>query len=223
MERRTYNERLYQAFARVGKAAASPQRLRLLELLSQAPRTVESLAASSGMSVANTSQHLRTLREAGLVESERDGTYVVYRLAGPDVNAFLDAVRGLAESHIADVDRVRREYLESRDTMEAVDGDDLLRRVRGGEVTVLDVRPTEEYEASHVSGAISVPLGELKGRLRSLPTDRDVVAYCRGPYCVLALDAVDLLRKHGIRAFRLEDGVHALAEKGVEMVFGKNN
>lgn len=217
MDRKAYGDTLYGQFARVGKAVGSPQRLRLLELLSQGERTVEMLANRAGMSVANTSQHLQTLRQAGLVTSERDGVFVIYKLAGPDVHWFLNSLRGLAEARIAEVNQVRREYLESRDSMERVGVESLIDRIRGGEVTVVDVRPPEEYAATHVAGAVSIPFGKLRQELGSLPRDREVIAYCRGPYCVLAVEAVQMLREHGFDAVCLEDGVFEMREKGLDM------
>lgn len=198
---------IYEQIARIGKATASPGRLELLELLSQSPRTVEALAAQLGQSMANTSHHLQVLRRARLVDAEKAGLHVTYRLADPQVGEFFLRLRRLAQSRLAEIEQVSRQYLEKRGVMEAVDKDQLLRRVRAGEVTVIDVRPREEYLAGHLPGAISVPLSELKKRARELPKNRDIVAYCRGPYCVMALDAVDLLRHRGLRAHRLEDGV----------------
>jgi len=179
----------------------------LLDLLCQGPRTVEALAEQAGISVANASQHLQVLRAARLVETEKKGLYVEYRLAGDEVCTFFFALRGLAESRLAEVEQVAREYFEQRGAMEAVESEELLRRVRNGEVTVLDVRPPEEYRAGHIPGALSIPIGELKARLKELPKDREVVAYCRGPYCVMAVEAVELLRKKGFTAHRLEQGV----------------
>jgi rhodanese-related sulfurtransferase len=198
---------IYEQIARIGKAAASPARLEVLDLLSQGPRTVEAIAAQIGQSVANTSHHLQVLRGTRLVEAEKVGTYVTYRLADPLVVAFVLQLRTLAQARLAEVDRVSQDYLAKRGVLEAVGEGELLRRVKNGAVTVIDVRPTEEFEAGHIAGAISVPLSELKKRLRDLPKDREVVAYCRGPYCVMALDAVEILRKKGFRAYRLEHGV----------------
>ncbi len=198
---------IYEHIARIGKATASPGRLELLDLLSQGPRTVEALAAQIAQSVANTSHHLQVLRRARLVEAEKAGLHVTYRLADPQVAAFFLHLRTLAESRLAEIEQVSRRYLEERGALEAVDDDELLRRVRAGDVTVIDVRPREEYLAGHIPGAVSLPLGELKERLRDLPKGQDIVAYCRGPYCVMALDAVDLLRRKGFRAHRMEQGV----------------
>ncbi|MBC7174267.1 MAG: metalloregulator ArsR/SmtB family transcription factor, partial [Polyangiaceae bacterium] len=202
-----FKDEIYEQFARLGKAVSAPKRLELLDLLCQSPRTVEALAEQAAISVANASQHLQVLRSARLVEAEKKGLYVEYRLAGEEVCAFFFALRGLAKSRLAEVDKVAREYLEERGAMEAVVGDELLRRVKSGEVTVLDVRPPEEFRAGHIPGALSIPVGELKARLKELPKDREVVAYCRGPYCVMALEAVELLRKKGFKAHRLEQGV----------------
>ena len=204
---RRFKDAIYAQFARIGKAVSAPKRLELLDVLCQGPRTVESLAEQIGVSVANVSQHLQILRAARLVETEKRGVYVEYRLADNQVCRFFQVLRGLAETRLAEVQRVTQEYLEERGAMEAVDGDELLRRVRNGEVTILDVRPPEEYRAGHIPGALSVPLPELKKRLARLPKDREVVAYCRGPYCVMAIEAVELLRKKGFRAHRMEQGV----------------
>jgi rhodanese-related sulfurtransferase len=198
---------VYEQIARIGKATASPPRLELLDLLSQGPRTVEALATQLGQSVANTSHHLQVLRRARLVEAEKTGLQVTYRLADPQVGEFFLRLRMLAQSRLAEIEQVSRQYLEERGVMEAVEKDELVRRVRAGEVTVIDVRPREEYLAGHLPGALSVPLPELKKRVRELPKARDIVAYCRGPYCVMALDAVELLRRKGFHAHRIEYGV----------------
>ena len=204
---RRFKDSIYEQVARVGKAASAPKRLELLDLLCQGPRSVEALALQAGISLANASQHLQVLRGARLVEAEKKGLRVEYRLASEDVCEFFLTLRGLAESRLAEIDQVTREYFESRGAMEAVEGEELLRRVRDGEVTVLDVRPSEEYRAGHIPGALSVPVSELKARLRELPKDREIVAYCRGPYCVMALEAVQLLRAKGFEAQRMEQGV----------------
>ncbi|MCH8811519.1 MAG: metalloregulator ArsR/SmtB family transcription factor [Gemmatimonadetes bacterium] len=220
MDIKTYSDALYGQFARIGKATSSPRRLMLLEVLCQGPRTVETLAKETGQSVANTSQHLQVLRGARLVEAERDGLHVVYSTAGDDVCSFLGMLRGLADARLAEVEQVRREYMEGRNMMERVDESVLIERVRNGEVTVLDVRPREEFEAGHVLGALSIPLRELEERLGSLERGRDVVAYCRGPYCVLAVEAIETLRAHGFTAFPLEDGVDELRAKGFALETG---
>ena len=198
---------IYEQIARIGQATASPNRLELLDLLSQGPRTVEALARQTGQSVATTSHHLQVLRRARLVDGDKAGLYVTYRLADPQVGDFFLELRQLAESRLAEVQQVTRRYLEQRGALEPVDNEELVRRVRAGEVTVIDVRPREEYVAGHIPGAISVPLADLPKRLRDLRKRHDIVAYCRGPYCVMSLDAVDLLRRKGFRAQRLEHGV----------------
>jgi rhodanese-related sulfurtransferase/DNA-binding transcriptional ArsR family regulator len=212
---------IYQQIARIGRAAASASRLELLDLLSQGPRTVEALAGQTGHSVATTSHHLQVLRRARLVDAEKAGLYVTYRLADPQVGDFFLQLRRLAESRLAEVQQVTRQYLDRRGALEPVDNDELVRRVRAGEVTLIDVRPREEYVAGHIPGAISVPLAELPGRLRHLPRRQAVVAYCRGPYCVMALDAVDLLRRKGIRAHRLEQGVAEWRAQGWRVATGE--
>ncbi len=198
---------IYEQIARIGQATASPSRLELLDLLSQGARTVEALAHQTGQSVATTSHHLQVLRRARLVEARKSGLYVTYRLSDPQVGDFFLSLRSLAESRLAEVQQVTRQYLEERGALEPVDNDELVRRVRAGDVTLIDVRPREEYVAAHIPGAISVPLADLGKRLGKLQKRRDIVAYCRGPYCVMALDAVDLLRRRGFRAHRMEHGV----------------
>jgi rhodanese-related sulfurtransferase/predicted transcriptional regulator len=204
---RRFKDSIYEQFARLGKAVSAPKRLELLDLLCQAPRTVEALAEQASISVANASQHLQILRAARLVEAEKQGLYVEYRVADDQVCRFFHSLRGLAESRLAEVEQVSRAYLTERGAMEAVQSTELLRRVREGEVTVLDVRPAEEFGAGHIPGALSVPLSELKKRLGELPKNREIVAYCRGPYCVMAMEAVELLRKKGFKAHRMEHGI----------------
>lgn len=204
---RRHKDAVYDQLARVGKALASPKRLELLDLLCQAPRTVEELAELAELGVGNASQHLKQLREARLVESSKRGLYVTYRVASDDVARFLVAMRALAEAQIAELPAAVRRVLGGRQPAEPVDGPELVERVRRGEVVVLDVRPPEEYTAGHVPGARSIPLPELAARLAELPADLPIVAYCRGPYCVYAADAVELLRRHGYAATRMDQGV----------------
>jgi rhodanese-related sulfurtransferase len=214
---RAYKNAIYEQLARIGKAVASPRRLELLDLLAQGPRTVEALAREAGLGVANTSQHLRALRAAELVTAEKSGPFVTYRLASPEVADFFRALRQLAESRLAEIARLTRDFLEARGVLEAVDRETLVARVRRGEVTVVDVRPSEEFGAGHIPGALSVPLADLEQRLADLPRDREVVAYCRGPYCVLAVEAVRLLRAHGFRAVRLADGIADWRARGLDV------
>lgn len=197
---------LFAQFARVGKALSNGNRLELMEYLAQGERSVDALARVSGLTVANTSQHLQQLRQAGLVTCRKQGLKVYYRLSGDDVIRLLDALRGVAERHVADVERLINSYLSVKDGLEPIPRDELLKRARQGLVTVLDVRPAEEYQAGHVPGAVNVPLQELEHHLSRLKPDQEIVAYCRGPHCVLAFDAVARLREKGLRARRLEDG-----------------
>ena len=213
---------IYEQIARIGQATGSPSRLELLDLLSQGARTVEALAHQTGQSVAATSHHLQVLRRARLVEARKAGLYVTYRLADPQVGEFFLQLRSLAESRLAEVQHVTRQYMEERGALEPVGNDELVRRVRAGEVTLIDVRPREEYAAAHIPGAISVPLADLGKRLGTLQKRRDVVAYCRGPYCVMALDAVDLLRRKGFRAHRMEHGVSEWRAQGWRVEAGED-
>jgi rhodanese-related sulfurtransferase/DNA-binding transcriptional ArsR family regulator len=198
---------LNQQFARVGKALASPRRLEVLDLLAQGPRTVESLAAETEMSVALASSHLQVLRSVGLVVARRDRQSMHYRLVGDEVYALLAAVRAIARDHLAEVEGAAAAYRGVSDEPEPITREDLWARVRAGEVKVLDLRPRVEYEAGHIPGAVSIPLDELPARLAEMPNEREIVAYCRGSYCVLAPQGVDLLRSHGLRARRLEEGL----------------
>lgn len=204
---RQFKNDVYEQLARVGKAVSAPKRLELLDLLCQGPRTVESLADQTAISVANASQHLQVLRAARLVTAAKKGLYVEYRSADEEVCRFFVALRQLATSRLAEIERVTRAFMEQRGVLEEVRGEELIRRVRTGEATILDVRPVEEYQAGHIPGALSIPLADLKTRLRDVPKEREVVAYCRGPYCVMAVDAVTLLRERGFTAHRLEQGV----------------
>ncbi len=204
---REFKDRLFEQFARIGKALASPKRLEIVDLLAQGERTVEEIAEKTSMSVASASQHLQVLKAARMVESRREGTYFHYRLADEEVFRTWQAVRALAESRLAEVERVVEAYLEDRDALEAVDAPELMGRLSDGSVVVLDVRPEEEYRAGHIPGALSVPVDALEAALQTLPRDREVVAYCRGPYCVFSDEAVAYLRARGYRARRLRQGL----------------
>jgi rhodanese-related sulfurtransferase len=199
-------KRLYEYFARVAKAMGSANRLELLEAVGQGERSVDELAKASGMSVANTSHHLQILRDGGLVRSRKEGLQVFYRLADPDIPGLLAGIRRVAEHQLAEVERIVRDNFESRDALTPVKRDELMHLVKAGDAVVMDVRPDSEYAAGHIPGAINVPLDHLPKRLGLLSKDQEVVAYCRGPYCMLAFDAVDQLRKSGYRARRLQDG-----------------
>jgi DNA-binding transcriptional ArsR family regulator/rhodanese-related sulfurtransferase len=222
---RAFKDRLYGLFARIGKTLASPHRIELLELLAQGERTVESLAEEIGLSLANTSQHLQALRQAAFVESRKEGLYVHYRLADPAVSDLCRSVRTVAEHRLAELDRLVRDHFGHRSSAEPVGMTELLRLARSRDVIILDTRPPGEYAAGHIAGALSVPIDGMQRRLRELPRTRAYVAYCRGPYCVYADRAVDVLRAKGRRARRLLEGfpewkaaglpVHTGAERGV--------
>jgi rhodanese-related sulfurtransferase len=207
MRARELKDGVYEQFARIGKAVSAPKRIELLELLCQGPRTVEALADQTAISIANASQHLQILRRARLVEAQKKGLFVEYRLADEGVLKFVHAMRGLAEARLAEIGEITNAYLKARGALERISGKELMQRVRNGEVTVLDVRPAEEYHAGHIPGARSVPVGELRKRLAELPRNREIVAYCRGPQCVMAIEAVELLCKEGFRAYRMEQSV----------------
>jgi rhodanese-related sulfurtransferase/DNA-binding transcriptional ArsR family regulator len=200
---------LFEQLARVGKTLGNGKRLELLDLLSQGPRSVADLAAAAGLGLTTASMHLKALREAGLVATTREGTTIRYRLAGDDVAALFAQLRTVAAAHLADVDRARTRYLGTQDgeDTEQVDREELLRRAQAGEAIVLDVRPAPEFAAGHIPGAVSIPLDELPDRLAELPADVEIVAYCRGTYCVLAHDAVRQLNARGRRAVRLAEGM----------------
>ena len=206
MSSTTFKHQLFTHFARIGKAVSNANRLEILEFLAQGERSVEALARVCGLSVANTSQHLQQLRQAGLVAARKQGQRVYYRLSGDEVVALSAMLRRLAERQLAEVERLVDAYLSVKDGLEPVPAEELLGRVRSGLVTVLDVRPSEEFTAGHLPGAINVPLDQLESRLHQLPGDQEIVAYCRGPYCVLAFEAVAKLREKGFEARRLQDG-----------------
>ena len=214
---RRFKDAIYEQFARVAKALASPHRIELLELLAQGPRTVEALGRMADLTLANTSAHLQVLRAAGLLEASKEGLYVTYRLADPTVAELFLSLRKVAETRLAEVSKITRDFLAENALVEPVDEAALRRKVKKGEVTVLDVRPPEEFEAGHIPGALSVPLPELAKRLSELPRRREVVAYCRGPYCVLAVEAVKLLRRKGFKAVRLEEGILDWAALGLPL------
>jgi rhodanese-related sulfurtransferase/DNA-binding transcriptional ArsR family regulator len=200
-------QKLFAQFALVAKAVAHPYRMELLEQLAQGERRVEVLADRVRLSVANASQHLQQLRRAGLIQGRRDGKFIFYRLSDPAVLELMAAIRRIAEAHSAEVDRVIRSYFNSRDELEAVSRSELVNRLKTGLVTVLDLRPADEFALGHVPGALNVPLRLLEERLSDLDPEQEVIAYCRGPYCVLSYEAVALLRARGFKARRLEDGL----------------
>ena len=199
-------ERLYQAIGRVAAALGSAGRLQILEFVAQGERSVDALAQMTGLSVANTSKHLQALRQAGLVNARKEGLRVYYSIAGDDVSLLLSSLRGVAEHRAADVDKLLQAWLAHRDGLDPVPAREVLARLRNGLITVLDVRPAEEYAAGHLPGAINVPVDRLEKFLSKLPKRKEVLAYCRGPYCLMSFEAVEKLRKRGFKAKRLENG-----------------
>ena len=220
MSTRSPKSALFAQFAAVAKSIGHAHRLELLEQLAQGERSVEVLADRTGLSIANASQHLQQMRRAGLVTNRRDGKFVYYRLADDAVLQLLAALRSIAERHVAEVERVVRSYFDARDSMEAVSRTELLERSRAGTVTVLDVRPEDEFALGHVPGAVNIPLRALEARLSELDPAQEIVAYCRGPYCVLSYEAVAALRARGFRARRLEDGLPEWRAAGLPIVTG---
>ena len=217
---RQFKDRLYGQFARIGKALSNPHRLEILELLAQSERTVDSLATEIGLSLANTSQHLQVLRQAALVDSRKDGLFVYYRLAGAEVFELSRVLRTVAEGRLAEFERLIREHFSDRVDAEAVPMTELLKRARSKQVVILDTRPASEYIAGHIAGAISVPVDDLQRRLQQLTKGKEYVAYCRGPYCVYADRAVEMLRAHGRRARRLTDGFPEWRAAGLPVTNG---
>ena len=211
---------LHQEFARIGKAVSSPRRIELLELLCQGERPVDALARATGMSVTNVSQHLQTLKAARLVETRREGTRIYYRAADERVCRFTAELGAVARARLAEVERLARQYIEGDAGLQPLTRRELLRRLDDGDAVVIDVRPREEYAAGHIPGALSIPLEALRRRLRELPANKLIVAYCRGPYCVLAPQAVTLLRARGLRAHRLEDGLPEWRAAGLPVAAG---
>ena len=215
MDDRQFKDALYEQFARIGHALSTPQRLEILDLLGQGERSVEVLARQANLSVPNASQHLKVLRSARLVDSRRDGPYVYYRLADSAVWRLWTSLRDLGQLRLTEITELVRSIYRDADGVDLVDRPTLWRMAQEGEVTVLDVRPTTEFESGHIPGATSVPLERLEHRLSEIPRDQPVVAYCRGPYCVLAVEAVELLRRHGFTAQRMKDGFPEWREDGL--------
>ena len=220
MQYREFKDSLYAQFARLGHAISTPKRLEMLDLLTQGEKTVEQLAEQSATPLKNTSAHLRVLRQARLVETRRDGQHIWYRLADSEVAPFLLAFQALGRQRYAEVREVVQSYLERRDALEPVRPQELRRRLAAGDVTLIDVRPADEYAAGHIPGALSLPVTELARRLDEVPKRREIVAYCRGPYCVMAVTAVELLRKRGYRARRFVEGIPAWRARGYSVAEG---
>jgi rhodanese-related sulfurtransferase/DNA-binding HxlR family transcriptional regulator len=220
MADRAAKQALFDAFGAVAKALGSGRRAEIVDLLAQGPRSVEEIATEIGQSAANTSHHLQALASGGLVLSTRQGTRVVYRLAGPEVMVLWRALRDVATEHIGQIERLARDYLGERDGLEPLPRTELARRLKAGNVVVLDVRPSPEYAAGHIAGARSIPVSEIQRRLKEIPKSRRIVAYCRGRYCVYADDAVHVLRRKGYRAQRLEDGFPEWRDAGLPVATG---
>jgi len=206
---------VYEQVARIGKAMSSPARLELLELLAQSERTVESLSRLTGLTIANASQHLQHLRRAGLVDARKEGLYVRYSLRGDEVVHLVSAMQSTGETYLAEVEKLLREFFLKVDDIEPVGEEELQERARRGLVTIIDVRPPEEFSAGHVPGAVNIPIAELKNRLRELPPRKEVIAYCRGPYCLMSFDAVAFLRTRGYKARRLVGGLPEWRAQGL--------
>jgi rhodanese-related sulfurtransferase/DNA-binding transcriptional ArsR family regulator len=209
---------MFEHLAAVARSLGSVHRLELLELLAQTERSVEELASLSGVTLANASQHLQQLRRFGVLEARREGKRVIYKLADPEVVVLLGALSRVTQRNVGAVEKVLNSYFRERDNLEPVSRKELMRRMRDGLVTLIDTRPEEEFTAGHLPGAINVPLSELKRRLRELPRDQEIVAYCRGPYCILSYEAVAELRRRGFKAFRLEDGYPEWKAAGLPVV-----
>ncbi|TVX96675.1 ArsR/SmtB family transcription factor [Cohnella terricola] len=205
---REWKDQLYQEFARIGKCLSSPKRLELIDLLAQGPKSVEQLAKITGMSVANVSQHLQTLYESRLVRFNKKGNFVIYEIAELSVADFMVSLHRLSEKQLAEIRRLKTDVLHEHAIMEPIALEELMERMEKGGVVLLDVRPEDEFAMGHIPGAISIPIDELEKHLASLPADKEIVAYCRGPYCLMSAQAIEILKRKGLKASRLEEGVH---------------
>ena len=213
MKKDTLNIQMHvlELLALIGKALSSPSRLHILDLLCQAERTVEGLAREASLSIANTSQHLQVLRQSGIVTSRREGNYVIYQVASNEIYLLWQTVQAIGSKQIAEIEKTVSAYFSKKHEMEMLDQDDIIRRASSGEILLLDVRPEEEYNHRHLSGAKSIPLPQLRKRFADLPKDKIIVAYCRGPYCVLSEEAVKFLRKKGLQAYRISSTISQLS------------
>ncbi len=220
MESREFKDMAFEQLSRVASAFGSPKRLEIIDLLAQSERNVESLANGTGLSVANTSRHLQVLKSTGLVLSRKEGLQVFYRISGPEVVEGYQMLRRVAEAKIAEMGRVVKEYFDGADGMDPMGREEFLDKARTGDILVLDVRPSGEYESGHIAGALSVPLEDLEERLAAIPEDREIVAYCRGPYCVLSAQAVKLLRSKGRKALRFSEGYPEWRSAGLPVETG---
>lgn len=219
---KSFKKQLFTHFAQIAKAISNPNRLEMLEFLAQRECSVEDLASLMNLSIANTSHHLQQLKHVGLVNCRKEGQYVIYRISDDDVVGLMSELRKVAERHLTAVDQLIDDFLKVKDNLEAIPAETLLERVHAGLVTVLDVRPPKEFEAGHLPGAVNVPLSELKEKLKLLDASKEVVAYCRGPHCVLAFDAVAQLRKEGLKASRLDGGFPEWKLMGLPTETGKS-
>lgn len=217
MKPRDMKDHIYEAIAQIGKATSSPKRLELLDLLCQSEKPVETLAAQAGIDVKLASAHLKVLRSSRLVETRKDGKHVFYRIADPEVAAFWVKLRSLAEIRSLEIQNVAEQYFQDRDSMVSMDYKTLLKKARSGDIVVLDVRPEDEYAAGHIPHSLSVPLSQLKKKLSEIPKSKEVVAYCRGPYCVLSHEAIEILRRKGYRVSRLSSGVSEWVAAGLPL------
>ncbi len=215
MKSHEFKDLVYEQFAKMAQAFAAPKRLEIIDVLAQGERDVESLSKQVAMTVANTSRHLQILKQARLVDSRRESVRIFYRLADQDVLRCWINLRALAEKRSAEIKEIARLFFEERDSLEPLTKEDLIRRTQNNEVIVIDVRPVEEYRAGHIAGALSIPVSELKERLDEIPTGREVVAYCRGPYCVMSAEAMIILRESGFRALRFKEGLPEWKEAGL--------
>lgn len=206
-DERKLTDLLYEEFARIGKSLSSPKRLEILDLLSQGPKSVEELSKATTMSVANVSQHLRTLYNSKMVTSHKEGNFVIYELMDEGIADFLETLHMLSEKQYMEVQQIKQEFLNADHDVDRISLEELNERMDNGEILLLDVRPRSEYESSHIPGAISIPVEELEEQYSTLPTDQEIVAYCRGTYCLMASRAVELLKEQGIDAYRLQEGV----------------
>ncbi|MBD0381470.1 ArsR/SmtB family transcription factor [Paenibacillus sedimenti] len=205
---RKWKDQLYQEFARIGKCLSSPKRLELIDLLAQGPKSVDQLSKATGMSIANVSQHLQTLHESRLVRFNKKGNFVIYEVAELSVADFMVSLHRLSEKQLVEIQRLKTDILQHHASMEPISLEVLMERMERGEVLLLDVRPEDEYVMGHIPGAISIPIGELEKHLATLPVNKEIVAYCRGPYCLMSAQAVEILKSKGIKASRIEEGVH---------------
>ncbi|MFF2089282.1 metalloregulator ArsR/SmtB family transcription factor [Paenibacillus sp. NPDC058174] len=204
---RDFKDSLYRQFARIGKSMSSEKRLEILHLLSQGPKAVERLASSTNSSIANVSKHLQVLSESRLVKYHKQGNYVFYELANPQVAEFLLSLWNIGEVQLTDVQRIKEEYQQNFSAIQTLTMDELVSKMNSSEVVLLDVRPKDEFQTAHIPGALSIPIDELEAQIAALPKDREIVAYCRGPYCIYATQAVQFLQEYGYQAFRIEEGV----------------